>query len=279
VRCTHYGSAICVVDLRHRGVRRGMGVAPAGSDRENSGHQHLLVDTELPALSQPIPNVFNHLHFGAVQTERRAHPAAPVRRQGSQSTWSPVVSPRIKVRLVDPSVRKPGRPMPASISLGCRTVRASPAGDDSLRAICVAPAGSDKPNTGHHPRAAAAPPADPERLQPSPLRPRANGSRGEPPARAAYPSAFAWRRKPRPPQSACDVEADSGLRQQARGITGFKSRATSQFNAGSERGVLNRLSPARAPARRFCGHGRPRCHPADGRRRAKRPAGAHRLFR
>jgi hypothetical protein len=173
VRCTHYGSAICVVDLRHRGVRRGMGVAPAGSDRENSGHQHLLVDTELPALSQPIPNVFNHLHFGAVQTERRAHPAAPVRRQGSQSTWSPVVSPRIKVRLVDPSVRKPGRPMPASISLGCRTVRASPAGDDSLRAICVAPAGSDKPNTGHHPRrhqAAAAPPADPERLQPSPLR-------------------------------------------------------------------------------------------------------------
>ena len=44
---------------------RNMGVAPAGSDRENSGHHHLLIDTELPPLDQPIPNDFNHLHFGA----------------------------------------------------------------------------------------------------------------------------------------------------------------------------------------------------------------------
>ena len=48
---------------------RNMGVAPAGSDRENSGHHHLLIDTELPPLDQPIPNDFNHLHFGAGQTE------------------------------------------------------------------------------------------------------------------------------------------------------------------------------------------------------------------
>jgi hypothetical protein len=48
---------------------RGMGVAPAGLDRANSGHHHLLIDTELPALDQPIPNDFNHLHFGAGQTE------------------------------------------------------------------------------------------------------------------------------------------------------------------------------------------------------------------
>ena len=48
---------------------RNMGVAPAGSERENSGHHHLLVDTELPPLDQPIPNDFNHLHFGAGQTE------------------------------------------------------------------------------------------------------------------------------------------------------------------------------------------------------------------
>ena len=50
---------------------RNMGVAPAGSDRENSGHHHLLVDTELPALNQPIPNDFNHLHFGTGQTEAK----------------------------------------------------------------------------------------------------------------------------------------------------------------------------------------------------------------
>ena len=48
---------------------RNMGVAPAGSDRENSGHHHLLIDTELPPLDEPIPSDFNHLHFGAGQTE------------------------------------------------------------------------------------------------------------------------------------------------------------------------------------------------------------------
>ena len=46
-----------------------MGVAPAGSDRQNSGHHHLLIDTELPPLDQRIPSDFNHLHFGAGQTE------------------------------------------------------------------------------------------------------------------------------------------------------------------------------------------------------------------
>ena len=29
---------------------KGMGVAPAGSDKENSGHHHLLIDTDLPPL-------------------------------------------------------------------------------------------------------------------------------------------------------------------------------------------------------------------------------------
>ena len=48
---------------------RNMGIAPAGSDRENSGHHHLLIDTQLPPLDKPIPNDFNHLHFGAGQTE------------------------------------------------------------------------------------------------------------------------------------------------------------------------------------------------------------------
>jgi hypothetical protein len=48
---------------------REMGVAPAGLDRPNSGHHHLLIDTELPPLNEPIPNDFNHLHFGAGQTE------------------------------------------------------------------------------------------------------------------------------------------------------------------------------------------------------------------
>ena len=48
---------------------RNMERRPAGAHREHSGHHHLLVDTELPPLDQPIPSDFNHLHYGAGQTE------------------------------------------------------------------------------------------------------------------------------------------------------------------------------------------------------------------
>lgn len=48
----------------------GMGVAPAGVFKENTGHHHLLIDVEkLPDLSKPIPNDKNHVHFGGGQTE------------------------------------------------------------------------------------------------------------------------------------------------------------------------------------------------------------------
>lgn len=48
---------------------RNMGVAPAGIQYEGSGHHHLLVDTDVPALNLPIINDENHLHFGKGQTE------------------------------------------------------------------------------------------------------------------------------------------------------------------------------------------------------------------
>lgn len=48
---------------------RGMGVAPAGTVAEGTGHHHLIVDAPLPAAGQPIPNDANHLHFGKGQTE------------------------------------------------------------------------------------------------------------------------------------------------------------------------------------------------------------------
>ncbi len=50
---------------------RNMGVAPKGVNIPNVGHHHLLVDTNLPALDQPIPSDRNHLHFGAGETEAR----------------------------------------------------------------------------------------------------------------------------------------------------------------------------------------------------------------
>ncbi len=48
---------------------RNFGVAPAGVTKPNTGHHHLLIDTDLPPLDEPIPNDKNHLHFGAGQTE------------------------------------------------------------------------------------------------------------------------------------------------------------------------------------------------------------------
>jgi hypothetical protein len=48
---------------------RNFGIAPAGVEKPNTGHHHLLIDTDLPALDQPIPNDKNHLHFGNGQTE------------------------------------------------------------------------------------------------------------------------------------------------------------------------------------------------------------------
>lgn len=48
---------------------RGLGVAPAGVERANTGHHHLLIDAPLPPAGKPIPADAQHLHFGGGQTE------------------------------------------------------------------------------------------------------------------------------------------------------------------------------------------------------------------
>ena len=48
---------------------RGMGVAPAGINKDNTGHHHLLINTTLRDMSSPIPNDDKHKHFGGGQTE------------------------------------------------------------------------------------------------------------------------------------------------------------------------------------------------------------------
>jgi hypothetical protein len=47
----------------------GMGVAPAGTVAEGTGHHHLIIDAPLPAMDQPLPKDDTHLHFGKGQTE------------------------------------------------------------------------------------------------------------------------------------------------------------------------------------------------------------------
>jgi hypothetical protein len=49
----------------------GMGVAPAGVEKPNTGHHHLLIDATLSAdeLKQPVASDAKHVHFGGGQTE------------------------------------------------------------------------------------------------------------------------------------------------------------------------------------------------------------------
>src|ERR1700688_2850543 len=49
----------------------GMGVAPAGVEKPNTGHHHLLIDTKLTAeqIKEAIPADDTHRHFGGGQTE------------------------------------------------------------------------------------------------------------------------------------------------------------------------------------------------------------------
>ena len=46
-----------------------MGIAPAGIDKENTGHHHLLINVEDINFNMPIPSSSNHIHFGGGQTE------------------------------------------------------------------------------------------------------------------------------------------------------------------------------------------------------------------
>jgi uncharacterized protein DUF4399 len=162
------GAAVYFVDLQDGATvpaklklnfgLRDMGIAPAGSDRANSGHHHLLVDTELPALNKPIPNDFNHLHFGAGQTETE------ITLKPGQHTLQllmgdkdhiphtpPVMSPRIRVRV--PAVRT-AAPSDAQLRfVGLQDGSVLPQNATirfGLVNMGVAPAGIDKANTGHH---------------------------------------------------------------------------------------------------------------------------------
>ncbi|MGX5735009.1 DUF4399 domain-containing protein [Bosea thiooxidans] len=150
----------------------GITVTPAGTVSHNGGHHHLLVDTELPALDREIPSDFNHLHFGRGQTEVDLD--LPPGEHTLQLLMGdhdhvphdpPVISERIRVRVVAAQGAAPASPAPTG-----RARQASPNdaavyfiypkdGDTifptstirfGLRNMGVAPAGVAKPNTGHH---------------------------------------------------------------------------------------------------------------------------------
>ena len=155
----------------HFGLQ-GMVVAPAGTSTANSGHHHLLIDTDLPPLDQPIPNDEHHLHFGGGQTEvELSLPPGPHTLQlllGDADHIPhnpPVYSDKIHVTVVatapppapgaaaQPLTRHPSPP-------GARVYIVSPGNGAyvpttftvrfGLEKMGVAPAGDDRPNSGHH---------------------------------------------------------------------------------------------------------------------------------
>jgi hypothetical protein len=48
---------------------RGMGVAPAGVEKDGTGHHHLLINTSLENFDDALPADDNYRHFGGGQTE------------------------------------------------------------------------------------------------------------------------------------------------------------------------------------------------------------------
>jgi hypothetical protein len=159
----------------HFGLR-GMGVSPAGWDKANSGHHHLLIDTDLPPLDEPIPSDLNHMHFGAGQTEVELELAPGLHTlqlllgdKNHIPHSPPVMSEQIHVTVAEaapasapvlvigaspsPSTR---RPSPA----GARAFFVSPSDGSKvpltfrvrfgLDKMEVVRAGVDRPNSGHH---------------------------------------------------------------------------------------------------------------------------------
>jgi hypothetical protein len=146
----------------HFGIS-GMGVAPAGMAKANTGHHHLLIDTDLPALDQPIPSDFNHLHFGSGQTE--ADLLLPPGEHTLQLIFAdhdhiahnpPVISEKIRI-VVEAGPEEKARmasPPEARVFFIDLTDGATIPPRARIKfgtaGIDVVPAGTNRPNSGHH---------------------------------------------------------------------------------------------------------------------------------
>ena len=66
------GTVLVTLDVR------GLTVVPAGDQTPQSGHHHLIVNADLPAMDAPIPAVEGqYIHMGAGQTELELTDLAP----------------------------------------------------------------------------------------------------------------------------------------------------------------------------------------------------------
>lgn len=141
----------------------GMEIAPAGTARRNAGHHHLLIDTEMPPLGQPIPSDFNHLHFGGGQSE--AEILLSPGRHTLQLLFAdhdhvphdpPVMSEKITVEVMAAPEEKPrttAAPNAKVFFIGLQdgaVISPRSVVRFGQENIAIAPAGTKQDNAGHH---------------------------------------------------------------------------------------------------------------------------------
>jgi hypothetical protein len=141
----------------------GMELSPAGAAKANAGHHHLLIDTPIPPLDQPIPADFNHLHFGKGQSEATLtltpgnHTLQLLLSDHDHVAHNPPVASAVVNVYVDPAtVQKTRAPAPADAKVffvgladGAKLPLKSTI-QFGISGMEIAPAGTLTPNTGHH---------------------------------------------------------------------------------------------------------------------------------
>ncbi len=140
-----------------------MEVAPAGENRRNAGHHHLLIDVPVPPLDEPIPADFNHIHLGGGQTETEI--SLPPGRHTLQLLFAdhdhvphnpPVMSERITVEVMPDADDKPRTASPAGARVffvdlkDGATIPTRTKVRFGIEGMSLVPAGTRSDTGGHH---------------------------------------------------------------------------------------------------------------------------------
>lgn len=141
----------------------GMEVAPAGTAQRNAGHHHILIDTALPPLDQPIPSDFNHIHLGGGQTEVEIvlgpgrHTLQLLLADHDHVPHDPpVMSPRITIEVAEELEEKPRVAAPPGARVffvdlaDGATIPTRSVVRFGTEGVVLSPAGTRHPNGGHH---------------------------------------------------------------------------------------------------------------------------------
>ncbi len=145
----------------------GIEIAPAGTEKPATGHHHILIDTDLPKGDEaqaPLPANEHVKHFGKGQTEAEltlapgTHTLQLVAGDGNHIPYDPALaSQKITITVKAAASGETGQ---AHWPADAKVFFVAPKDGDAItgpvkavmgvQGIEIAPAGTEKPNTGHH---------------------------------------------------------------------------------------------------------------------------------